>query len=537
MTRQNGPPVQRLRRILADRRACVWAPALAAVLVLAALATVPTWNDPGDSLDEGLLLLEPELLHEGVLPYEDYESFYGPANTHVLAGVYLITGPEVDAERAVGLVYRLALVAAVFALAASTGPLTALAAGVIAGAFSVGPAALAWFAGVALGLWALFGLQRSSRGAGTPIPWWAGVAAGLAVSYRPQFGLAVALAAVPLLAGRPLSASRGFAGWVVVGLVPLLVHIVLAGPVQVFESLILDALFRSGPQSSLPLPPRSSPEAKLLVLVIGANVAMLAAAVLAWVREPGSREARRLASLALFSLGLLPQALGRIESLHILNVACVSVALVPTVLASPLLLRRLEEGPRRVAAVGATGLAVLVLAQTWLNGVEVNYRRALGGAIDPVTASYDRRENWVTRGSREFPFFNVEQAAQINNLIAAVEQNSEPGDRVIFAPQDLQRTFYNQTALYHLFPELEPGTYHLTMAPGTANREGSRLPGDIAEADVVVLGTGIDWRLVAPNSELESGDATEELTSRFCLRQTSYPYQVFTPCERDPSPE
>lgn len=513
----------------------LWAPALAAVLVLAALATVPTWNDPGDPLDEGLLLLEPELLHEGVLPYEDYESFYGPANTHVLASVYLITGPDVDAERAVGLVYRLAVVAAVFALAASTGPLTALAAGVIAGAFSVGPAALAWLAGVALGLWALFGLQRSSRGAGTPIPWWAGVAAGLAVSYRPQFGLAVALAAVPLLAGRPLSVSRRFAGWVVVGLVPLLVHVVLSGPVQVFESLIVDALFRSGPQSSLPLPALSSPDGKLFVMLVGANVVMLAAAALAWVREPGGQEARRLVSLALFSLGLLPQALGRAETLHILNVACVSVALVPTVLASPLLLRRLGEGPRRVAAVGATGLAVLVLAQPWLNGVEANYRRALGGATDPVTASYDRRENWVVRGSREFPFFSSEQAAQVRNLIAAVERNSEPGDRVVFAPEDLYRTFYNQTALYHLFPELEPGTYHLTMAPGTANREGSRLPENIANADVVVLGTGIYWRLVAPESVLGSGDATAELKSRFCLRETSYPYQVFTPCERDPA--
>jgi hypothetical protein len=519
------------RRLLGDHNALPWAGALACVLAIASLGIVPTWHDPGDSLDEGLLLLEPQLLLEGVLPYEDYESFYGPANTHVLAGLYAITGPDVIAERAVGLIYRLAVVAGVFALAASTGLVTALGAGLLAAVLISGPAALAWFGGVALLVWGLWLLQRSAATGSDRLVALSGVAAGLAIAYRPQFGLAAGLAAVPLLVWRPLAMTRRFLLGALIGAIPLLVHVVLAGPVQVFENLIVDALFRSGPQSSLPLPSLRTPHGKLLLLLCGSVAATLAAAAIAWVRAPRDIEARRLASLALLGLALLPQALGRAETLHILNVACVCTALLPTVLASPLVLRRLDADLRRVAAVAAPAIVVFVLAQTWLNGMETNYVRAISGPQDELTASFDRRENWVDRGTRSFPFFNLAQADQVRGLIAAVEANSSPGDRVIVGPRDLARTFYSQTALYHLFEELEPGTYHLTMAPGTANREGSHLADDIAEADVVILGTGAHWSTVAPNSELESGEATAALKRDFCLRAHPFPYHVYTRCE------
>jgi hypothetical protein len=523
--------VDRLTAILRDPRVRIWGPALACALVLAAIPIVPTWNDPGDPLDEGLLLLEPELMLDGVVPYSDYESFYGPANTQVLAGVYSLTGPEVAAERAVGLLYRLAVVAAVFALAAPSGVVVALAAGVVSGLLVVGPAALAWFGGLALSGWAVWALQRAVRAPEGPGVRWAGVAAGLAIAFRPQFGAAIGLAALPLLLGRPLSLTRRLALWTVVGTLPLLVHIALAGPDQVFENLVIDALFRSGPQSTLPIPPLSDPSGKLLVLLLGGIGVLIACSLVAWRRAPADPEARRLASIALLSVGLLPQALGRVESLHILNVACVAVALVPTALASPLVFGGLSADLRRLVAVGGTGLAVLLLSQTWLDGVEANYLRALGTNSDPTSASYDRRENWVTRGDRSFPFASAEAAAQVSGALTAVDQLSSPGDRLVIGPEDLRRTFYSPTALYHLLPELEPATYHLTMAPGTANREGARLPGDVAAADVVLLGTGSDWQQVMPNSEMESDDATQALEASFCQRASPYPYRVYTRCE------
>jgi hypothetical protein len=524
--------VERLRRTLAHPRTRIWAPAMLAVLAVAALGTVPTWNDPGDPLDEGLLLVEPELLRDGVLPYEDYESFYGPANTDVLAALYSLTGPDVEAERAVGLAYRLAVVAAVFLLAAPAGIVAALAAGLISAVFVVGPAGLAWWGGLAFTLFAVWGLQRGARHDQPSASLrWAGLAAGLAIAFRPQFAVAVALAALPLLWAGPLAATRRFVLWTAVGTLPLLVHVVLAGPVQVFENLVIDALFRSGPQSSLPLPALLDPSGKLLLLLLGAIGATIACAAVAWWRAPGDPEARRIASLALLSIGLLPQALGRAESLHILHVGAAAIALLPAAASSRLLLGGLTATARQLIAAAVVGVAVLGLAQTWLDGVEANYRRALGSAPDPVTASYDRRENWVERGERSFPFVSPVAAASVTEMLDAVEEVSAPGDRLVVGPEDLQRTFYNQTALYHLLPELEPATYHLTMAPGTANREGGRLPGDIASADVVVLGTGSDWRAVTPNSELGSPDATAALESAFCLRAEPFPYRVYTRCE------
>jgi hypothetical protein len=306
---------------------------------------------------------------------------------------------------------------------------------------------------------------------------------------------------------------------------------VLAGPVQVVENLVIDALFRSGPQSSLPLPALSDPAGKLLLLLLGAVAATIACAAVAWWRAPWDPEARRIASFALLSIGLLPQALGRAESLHILHVGAVTVALLPAAASSRLVLEGLPAAARQLVAAGVAGIAVLGLAQTWLDGVEANYRRALGSSPDPVTASYDRRENWVERGDRSFPFGSPESAAAVDAMLVAVGELSSPGDRLVVGPEDLRRTFYSQTALYHLLPELEPATYHLTMAPGTANREGARLPEDIAAADVVVLGTGSDWHAVTPNSELGSDDAAQALDASFCLQAEPLPYRVYTRCE------
>jgi hypothetical protein len=117
-----APMPERLRaRVAGIPRLYALIAAAVLVLGIAAAAIVPTWDDPGDPLDEGLLLAEPELLQEGTFPYRDYESLYGPANTVVLAGVYALTSPDVSAERAVGLAYRLGTVAGVFVIAAAGG--------------------------------------------------------------------------------------------------------------------------------------------------------------------------------------------------------------------------------------------------------------------------------------------------------------------------------------------------------------------------------------------------------------------------------
>jgi hypothetical protein len=511
-----------------------WIAAAFVILAVSAAAIVPTWDDPGDPQDEGLLLLEPELLRDGSFPYRDYESLYGPANTAFLAGVYALTGPDVTAERAVGMTYRLGVVAGVFAIAATAGLPVAVAAGLIAGAFVDGASAVAWFGGLALAVWGLFALQRAGRRAtlSGALVGAAGVLAGLAISFRPQFGLAVALGYLPLLAWRPARITGRIVAWTLVGTLPLLAMAAIAGPGKLFDNLIVSALFRSAPQSTLPFPSLTSSDGRLLVMLFGSIAVLSACAALAWRRGRGAPEARELISIALFSIGLLPQAIGRVEAVHILYVGCVAVALVPRAVTSPLVLGRVSIRMRQVGAVAATLLAVALLAQTWLLGVRTNLERAAGIDTGAVTDSFARHENWVTRGDRSFPFYSREFADNISAALPVIDRLSDPGDRLIVGPENLRRTFYNHTALYHLFPELEPGTYYVTMTPGTANRRGSPLADDVSDADIIVLGTTADWHAITPNSELGDDSAREVLRDEFCLRAHPYPYRIFTRCDR-----
>lgn len=507
--------------------------ALAVVLAAVAFLFWPLRNDPGEPVDEGLLLVEPAQVLEGELPNRDFNSFYGPANTYLLSAIYGISEPSVEAERGLGLVYRLAIVAAVFALALPTGLLVAVTAALISGLlmYVMGLPAMAWFGGLALALGFLLCAQRARAAEPERAGRWlagAGIAAGLAISYRPQFAVAVALGALPLMSGLGRRAWGRLALWTAVGALPLVVHVVLAGPANVFENVIVDALFRSGPQSTLPWPGLDTDAGRLLALLCLSVAVLVAAAVIAWRRAGRDPETLRLASLALFSLALMPQTLGRPDGGHVVMVACVVVPLTASALASPLVLGMIRLPARQVVAAGACALAFAAggwfVVQRSRSGLE----RALGVSDDAAYAAYARQENWVRHDGRSFPVEGI-YSAGVLKILAAVERHTEPGDTIVVGPDDLRRTFYNLTYLYHLLPDLEPGTFYLTMDAG-AQRDDSSLPEEIAAADVVVLGTGVDWRLSSPNSELGSDEASEVLEREFCRRERVPPLRVYTPC-------
>ena len=89
----------------------------ALVLVALLLPLFRSFDEPATEMDEGSLLVYPELILKGNLPYRDFETFYGPANIYLLSGVYAVFGPSIPAERATGLVYRLLIFGAVFCIA------------------------------------------------------------------------------------------------------------------------------------------------------------------------------------------------------------------------------------------------------------------------------------------------------------------------------------------------------------------------------------------------------------------------------------
>src|SRR5438270_9609228 len=70
---------------------------LAATLVLLFLA-IPLCQEfewPAAPMDEGFLLVYPELILKAQVPYRDFETFYGPGNPYALSAVYAICGSNI----------------------------------------------------------------------------------------------------------------------------------------------------------------------------------------------------------------------------------------------------------------------------------------------------------------------------------------------------------------------------------------------------------------------------------------------------------
>src|SRR5712691_7313764 len=81
-----------------------------------ALGIWPAFHSPAIPMDEGMVLVYPEMLLKGDLPYRDFESVTGPGNPMVLAAAYETFGTNIFVERAVGLIYRLLILLAIFGI-------------------------------------------------------------------------------------------------------------------------------------------------------------------------------------------------------------------------------------------------------------------------------------------------------------------------------------------------------------------------------------------------------------------------------------
>src|SRR5215510_12523887 len=167
------------------------------VCAAAAIALWPAFHSPAMPMDEGMVLVYPEMLLKGHLPYRDFEHVTGPGNVLVLATAYAIFGANIFVERTIGLIYRLIIVAAIFGIARRWGLITASACAFVASLFLSGTDLWAntWFAGLSFALcslWACanyFSRWRCFAG---------GVFAGLAVLCRCDYGPALFLSLLPL---------------------------------------------------------------------------------------------------------------------------------------------------------------------------------------------------------------------------------------------------------------------------------------------------------------------------------------------------
>ena len=206
-----------------------------------------------------------------------------------------------------------------------------------------------------------------------------------------------------------------------------------------------------------------------------------------------------LLAVGLVSVGILPQALQRPDSAHLLWVTCVPFPfLIPTTMevvgrwrprldcAADLRGGRRRRPARDVLLHGPVHVPLLPAAHAG--------RPRPGAAGVPRRSATTATSTSATSGrSRACRPPSTSSTGSPSRAIACSS-----------GPSDLRRTWYSDAFIYWLFPELEPATYFIEMDPGLANAEGSSLADDVMSADFVIL-TGLWDGWMEPNSSMDYG--------------------------------
>jgi hypothetical protein len=519
-----------------------WLLPMGVVAVVCLLPLAELWRAPGPPMEEGFMLVFPELVLQGHVPNRDFLHLYGPGGLWVLAGAFKAFGTTLATERVVGFLQQLGVVFGIFALLRPWGRWVAAAGAAMTAVIlvpTIGLTALAWTGGLALALWALdhaagavdavAGSSRRRRGFVI-----AGLLAGAALLYRPDLVVAIGLSSVVLLWPIERGDRLRFVGALAIALSPYALHAAMAGVGNVVEGLILQPVFelragrslpfppswshfdgflqRAGaliePSWPLPAPPTPAQLSLWLGLLFGANAALVIMGVRA-----ARRGDRRLLALALFSVGLLPQAIQRADSTHLAWVSCVPLGLLPATVVEAQRAWRPTWASSRTAilATAVPVLATLALAPTFVWGIYADYvGRSFGfGEIEAGT---------MRRGDRVFHYGRLDAVSAVNDLLADVDGIAERGDRLFVGTGDLRKTPYSEAYLYYLLPELEPATQYIEMDPGIANAEDSGMANELRHADIVILSSiRDDWD--EPNDSRKFGpdEPNDVIEDEFCL--------------------
>ena len=453
----------------------------------------------GGAMDEGSLLVYPEMVQRGAVPYRDFETFYGPANPYLLAGIYTIFGTNIQVERTVGLVYRIAILVALFGLTRRGG--TSIAAGcmLLTGflLLPLGVVAFAWIGAMACGLFFVWAMAAPEKNWRCLV---AGLLAGLALSFRADLGPAILLATWALL--YPLTSSQRlrFALGAVIGLAPYPALLLLSGFEQMFNNLFLYPVILSGPARRLPLFSAEPFVVRMffaLILTAAANIVVWFLAVRA---DPKEARNRALLALALLGAGVIPQAWQRADFYHVSFVAFLVFGILPLTVFSAVS-KRIGHRAQIWCASGAT---LLVAACMGMMAPILPEFAVL--CFSQALQTKPQGSEFVHHGQRSFPVFSPERVVAVGRMLDEIERQSKPGERLFVGPGDLRRTNYCDTFIYHLLPKLRPATYFLEMNPLSANRPGSRLASDIRSADWLVLNHEWDFG-EEPNRSKEYGSA------------------------------
>ena len=521
-------------------RAWRWWP-VALVGGVVAAATRGLFLAPGAPMEEGFMLVFPERILKGDVANVDFLHLYGPGSLHILAAVYKVFGTTVDVARAVGLAYDVAIIAALMTVARRWGRVAVAVTGVVGVLVVLTPIGLnplAWHGAIALALWSLVVVARGGRHSS----WLAMLLAGLALSFRPD--LIVALGAAHAvgwwLHGRPRAQWWRPAAGFVAGMLPTIVHLFQAGPAAYWRGAVIEPVFTLRGGRTLPRPPSldnidgalqwigerpppwwplPAPSASqqlftwfwLLPLASLAGLALAAR----WWRRTHSPHHRSMLVVAVFSVGLLTQALQRPDSTHLLWGSVVTLPLAGCWLAEWWGQRPGDgsRGSRLALLMAPVALLFVVLPFYTFRTYTMHVRQSVGaghGGLPPGLP--------VTRGEREYRLGDVRAWKGAQAAVDELAQLARPGERLLVGPADLRQTMYSNVMFYFLFPELTPATRYIEMDPGLANQPDSGLADDVASADWLILDRlWSGW--IEPNDSIVFGSdlPNQVVEQQFCL--------------------
>lgn len=516
---------------------------IGAIVVAVAIPLRGLFHTTGGTMEEAFMIYFPERVGKGDVPNVDFLHLYGPGSLYVLLGWFKVFGFNLEAERAFALLQHLGIIFGLATLARAWGRAAATAVGVLSTLLvltPIGLTAMAWNGGLALVLWSVvFALRATALDDArrARVAWIvAGVLAGLSLTYRPDLGLALVLVYGWLLWRR--GDWRRFAVGAIGGLIPMWVHVAMAGPRASFEGMFVDPVFRLRAGRELPRPPSwdrldgslqaiaetvppwwrlpaLSASVSLFVwflaMIVGCAVLLLISRRL-YSRTGGAPRSLVLMAGALVGLGILPQALQRPDSTHLSWVTCISWPLFVPAIIEIVRHRSPRTHPRARVLIGAGALAatMFVVAPLFTYRYYLLYaRQSIGDVPGPFP---------VSRDGRRFYLGDIGPYRATRDAVAVLDGLVEPGERLFVGPHDLRRTWYSDVYFYYLFPELDPATYFIEMDPGLANAEGSRLADDLRSADWVVLTRFWDgW--YEPNSSMDYGSAEPNgvIAADFCV--------------------
>ncbi len=536
----------------ARKRAAV---GLTLVFLLTAIVLAARLVEPVTPLDEGILLVYPELILKGYVPNVDFASLYTPGNYWFLAIVYKIFGVGIAVERSVGLLYVFGIAAAVFLLALERGVLTATALAILVGLVTrrIGSAigAFSWFGACALALWSLLMLYWWLRSTSASAPGgdskrlllFSGVLAGFAILFRHDQSPAILLAALLTIGVKP-RALFTYALGVLIGVVPLIVHFVVATPAKVLEEIVWDVLL-AGPTRRLDLAYMFADHGKrwllMLVIVVASSVVPAIVATI-WFRDFREGPDRIVRGLAAFCLFILPQALSRFDWWHLSYVGAVTIPVSILVL-SKLQASLQRQGRQLLPWANITPLRGQ--AAVWPPRSAVSWIVLI--AVATAAAAWELRPpakellSWMNRGwvctecvvnGDRYVRVGTEPE-RLQQVINELQARSSPGQALFIGPQDLSRTNYSDSFILHLFPKLKPSIYYIEMAAAVSNRPGTPLSDNLAHADFALLSSQYDdWNEPNTSSIAGSSEPLEVLKRDFCVILDRNPYRLYGRCFR-----